>query len=334
MRGVLSMRALVLLTRWLPAAATGLLPGALRARLRHFARAAPPPPPRELVQRLETVVCDCDGVLFAHGHALPGAPEAVNALKRAGKRVLFVTNSATQSRRSLCTKLSKMGFASVEEADCVTSASAAAAYLKRHHPEARTAYIVGEQGLADELDLVGIRALGRDDTGGLQALVDESFEDAGVAQVGAVVVGLQFEDLGYRRLAKAAAYARDRARPFVATNLDESWPAGVGTLLPAGGACVRFVAYGAEREPDVCVGKPSVDLARLLVDSYELNPARTLMVGDRCNTDIAFGRSVGMRTLLVLSGCHSLEDVRAAAADSRPEFVADSIAQLTQLCAD
>lgn len=291
-------------------------------------------PPPELLKSIDVLVCDCDGVLFAHGTPIAGVPEAVNSLKRSGKRLLFVTNSATQSRRSLAAKLCSLGFDGIVESDCVTSASAAAAYLRERHPAVKTAYCVGEQGLIDELGLVGIRASGPADIGGMQALVDENFMDAPPGEVDAVVVGMQMEALNYARLAKASAYARDRSRPFIATNLDENWPGGVGVLLPAGGACVSFVAYAAERRPDVYVGKPSRDLALLLVKIHGLNPRRTLMIGDRCNTDVAFGRSVGMRTLLVLSGCHTLDDALAAPGEMRPDFVLPSLASLCPVTAD
>jgi phosphoglycolate/pyridoxal phosphate phosphatase family enzyme len=309
-----------------------LAPFGLRAARAKVRALALGPPTRRLLGTIATIVCDCDGVLFAHGTAVAGVPETLNACKRAGKRVLFVTNSATQSRKSLRAKLAKLGFDGVEEADCVTSASAAAAYLHQYHRETvKTAYCVGEQGLIDELALVGIRSIGPEDTGGMQALVDERFADAPPGEVDAVVVGLQMERLCYARLAKASAYARDRSRPFVATNLDENWPGGLGALLPAGGACVSFVAYAAERTPDVNVGKPSRDLARLLIETHGLDPRRTLMVGDRCNTDIAFGNSVGMRTMLVLSGCHTLADACAAPRSSCPDFVAPSLACLRAL---
>lgn len=93
---------------------------------------------------------------------------------------------------------------------------------------------------------------------------------------------MQTEGLCYARLAKAAAYARDRSRPFVGTNPDTNWPAGLTELVPAGGCNVRYVAYAAEREPDALVGKPSPDLARLVASLHGLRPETTLMVGDRC----------------------------------------------------
>lgn len=96
--------------------------------------------------------------------------------------------------------------------------------------------------------------------------------------------------------------------------------------MHAGGSLVAMVAYGADRRPDVYVGKPSKDLACLVMQSFGLQPKSTLMVGDRCNTDIAFGLSVGMHTCLVLSGVHTR--AHAHNADARPEFVADSVLDL------
>lgn len=89
-----------------------------------------------------------------------------------------------------------------------------------------------------------------------------------------------------------------------------------------------MVACGAERSPDIYVGKPSKDLAELVLLTFGLTACRTLMVGDRLNTDIAFGRTVGMHTCLVLSGVHSREDARQAPADQQPHFVAETVVQL------
>ena len=65
-----------------------------------------------------------------------------------------------------------------------------------------------------------------------------------------------------------------RRRAFVATNPDANYPGGFDELLPAGGAVATYVGYAAERPPDVWVGKPSRDLAQLLVREHGLTPAR------------------------------------------------------------
>jgi 4-nitrophenyl phosphatase len=297
-------------------------------RLRALLSLPTPPPDAALIQRLTTCVFDCDGVIYQHDAAVPGVPEALGKLRSSGQRLIFVTNAAGQSRASLAAKLTKLGVPGVTADDCVTSASAAAAYLATTHPQVKRAYVVGQGGLLDELRLKGIEPVGEKDVGGLEALI----ASGGLTDdVDAVVVGMQYEGLCYARLAKAAAYARDPQRPFVATNPDANFPAGLADMVPAGGCNVRFVAYAAEREPDVVVGKPSRDLALLLSSLYGLSPDTTLMVGDRINTDVAFGLSVGWRTMLVLSGCHSRADIRRANAAERPDYCADTVADLANL---
>jgi len=46
---------------------------------------------------------------------------------------------------------------------------------------------------------------------------------------------------------------------------------------------------------------------------------------------VAFGLSVGWRTMLVLSGCHSRADIRRANAAERPDYCADTVADLANL---
>ena len=71
---------------------------------------------------------------------------------------------------------------------------------------------------------------------------------------------------------------------------------------------VAAVKTACGREP-LTVGKPNTPAFEYIcrrwgVDS--IDPRRTLMIGDRVNTDVKFGRDHGLRTLLVLSGCHGV----------------------------
>jgi ribonucleotide monophosphatase NagD (HAD superfamily) len=71
----------------------------------------------------------------------------------------------------------------------------------------------------------------------------------------------------------------------------------------------------------VVVGKPSqwfVDLVREVVN---VPPERCLMIGDRLDTDIAFGRLAGFQTLLVSgTGVHGVSDLCAAKPEQRPNY--------------
>ena len=55
-----------------------------------------------------------------------------------------------------------------------------------------------------------------------------------------------------------------------------------------------------------------------------------LMVGDRFDTDIAAGIMAGVRTCLVTSGCHQLDE-KLAYPEFLPDFYADSVADLVDL---
>ena len=308
------------------AAAVGLA-AALYALWRRKSR-DPPPPNAALLTSIEAVVFDCDGVIYKNAVAIPGIPEALSALRAAGKRIIFVTNAASASRASLAKKLAKLGIAGVTEKECVTSAWAAAQYLSTHHPNVKRAYVVGGGGLFDELQLVNIEPVGGNDNDmGLEALHASGGLEASLP-IDAVVAGMQPEGLCYARLAKASAYARDRKRPFVGTNPDNTWPGGATELLPAGGCNVKYVSFAADREPDAIVGKPRLEFAQLVAQLHGLKPGTTLMVGDRCNTDIAFGNGIGWKTMLVLSGCHSRADIAKASSVEVPDYVADSVADL------
>jgi ribonucleotide monophosphatase NagD (HAD superfamily) len=64
-------------------------------------------------------------------------------------------------------------------------------------------------------------------------------------------------------------------------------------------------------------------------ERFNIDPKRTLMVGDRLDTDILFGNRNNIDTLLVLTGVNTLADVMnaeiSANLDLVPRFFANSI---------
>ena len=174
------------------------------------------PPSAKDFAAIDCLVFDCDGVLYRGKSTVAGGPEALTALRQAGKRLLFVTNAASISRAGLAAKLTKMGYVGIEAEHCVTSGSAAATHLHTTRPDVKTAYVIGGGGLVEELSNVGIASVGpgtgaQTDRGqGLEDMVREGWSVArDGAAIGAVVCGALSDGLGYACIAKAAAYVRD-----------------------------------------------------------------------------------------------------------------------------
>nr|XP_009936101.1 PREDICTED: SH3 domain-binding protein 1 [Opisthocomus hoazin] len=83
------------------------------------------------------------------------------------------------------------------------------------------------------------------------------------------------------------------------------------------------------------VGKPNTYMFDCIVERFGVDPSRTLMVGDRLETDILFGKNCGLSTILTLTGVSRLEEAQAymasdsaAARDLVPNYYVDSIADL------
>jgi len=357
-----------------PSRATRFTPGVASSRRRQvFAAAAAPPSIASLLvtskrglvddirANIDAVVLDCDGVIWHGDTLIPGARLAVETLRANGARVFFATNNATKSREEYAAKFAALGM-NVSKYEIYTSAYAAACYLKSHkfdEPRSTTeengsevasegntykkpsVYVIGEQGILDELAKANIdveagvydsvRCSPRD-WEEMREWLDET-ED-----VGAVVVGSD-SSFTFAKLAYASLMIQRGAR-FIATNPDAGDIFGPG-LYPGAGALVAAVATASGRQPEIYAGKPSAFMLDLLSEHTGINLARTLVIGDRLDTDIAFGKAgKAAMTALVMTGVATMDDVEAlvaaaatnpASAAALPDRIVGSLAELVGL---
>lgn len=110
--------------------------------------------------QVEAFIFDCDGVIWRGESLIDGIPETLDMLRAAGKRLIFVTNNSTKSRKGYQGKFTGLGL-SVPPEEIYSSSFAAAAYLEAtRFPKDKKVYIVGEVGVQEELDLLGFQHLG------------------------------------------------------------------------------------------------------------------------------------------------------------------------------
>ncbi|GAA6027338.1 hypothetical protein JCM8097_002606 [Rhodosporidiobolus ruineniae] len=286
---------------------------------------------KELVDRYDTWLFDCDGVIWEGDHIIGQAGETLRYLRSQGKRIFFVTNNATKSRQANKGKFDKMGVECTVD-EIFTSAYASAAYLKSvlNFPADKKVYVIGEKGVEDELDAVGIKHSGGTDPDDnvFIDLMDFSSITAD-PEVGAVLCGLDMH-FNYKKIAKAFRYLRENEGClFMATNLDSTFPTH-GTVHPGGGATVAPLSTALGREPLV-VGKPEAPMLESIIETHKLDKSKMIMVGDRLNTDIAFGNQGGIHTLMVLTGIDSRADFEREGAVAVPTYVTQALGDLAVL---
>ena len=159
--------------------------------------------------------------------------------------------------------------------------------------------------------------------------------EARVADEGVHAVVASFTpSFSYQHLANAACYLQTPCKAnggtlpvFVATNRDAGDRIG-RYVLPASGPIVAAVGVAAGRDDVVDVGKPSTELMRTVLTARRLDASRTLMVGDRLDTDVLWANASGVSSLLVLTGVSSASDAsRLPPGDPRaPRYVSPSLA--------
>lgn len=258
------------------------------------------PPPR-------LVAFDLDGVVYRGATLLPFVVEAVRVVRERGLLVRYVTNNATLHREQVAGRLRELGLEAATD-QVLTSAAAASSWLSGRLPAQAPVVVVGEAGLRRELREAGLRAI--------------HAEGAPAESYAAVVVGL---DRSFTYAALAAAQAAVHAGALlVATNRDPTLPV-EGRLLPGAGSLLAAVEAAAGARA-VVMGKPESGLAEALADDTDVTSAATLFIGDRLDTDVAFGLASGMQTVLVYTGVTRREDLRPG--DPRPHHELDDLGGL------
>ena len=289
----------------------------------------------EFMDSFDTIVTDCDGVLYINNDAIDGVVKALNTLRRYGKKIIFATNNSTKNRVQFLQKLRKLGYEAYINEVFPTS-YASALYLKQKK-FSRSVYVLGSSGIADELTNVGIKnfGVGPDLTpdewtpGQARFKVDKS--------VGAVVVGFD-NQVSFKKLAKACSYVKRQDCLFIASNADESFPSiSPDIFVPGPGVYVSAIKAGTGRDP-IVLGKPGKYFFDIIRSQHPtIDPARTIMIGDRLTTDMPFGHNNGMSTLFVQSGIGTVEEMLEYGASDdyedllcKPDYYLPSLAALNK----
>ena len=259
-----------------------------------------------LMDRMDAFLLDAFGVLNVGESAIPGAVDAVRALRDAGKRVMIVSNAAGYCKRLMLERYARLGFAfaagDVVSSRDVTLAALHGRPLGRIGLMAARAY--GTEGI-DHLDAIFLA----DDPAEYDRADSFVFLGAG-------------EWTETRQALLEDALSR-RPRPLYVGNPDLVAPRETG-LSKEPGHYAHRIADRTGIVPEF-FGKPFGNifdhaLARLSGVARD----RIVMVGDTLQTDILGGRAAGLKTALV-TGHGALVGLDPDAAIARSGIVPDYI---------
>jgi HAD superfamily hydrolase (TIGR01450 family) len=246
---------------------------------------------------------DLDGTIYRGASLIPGADRTIAALRADGRRVVFLSNKPLETRADYARKLTKLGIPTKDD-EVVNSSLVLAQHLTKLDAGAPV-FVIGEPPLVAEL-----RAHG--------------FEVRTDHRVRWVVIAFD-RTFDYAKLDVALQAVRKSDARLIATNPDRTCPTEDGEIPDCAGMIAAVEAV-TERSVEAVVGKPSPITLEIALATLGVTAADAVIVGDRIETDIVMGKTLGLASVLVLSGITAAGDPRIARIG--PDLVLGSVAEL------
>jgi HAD superfamily hydrolase (TIGR01459 family) len=240
-----------------------------------------------LAGQFDAFLIDQFGVLLDGTGAYDGAPEALSALARMGKRIVLLSNSGKRAAPNEA-RLTRLGFDRASYGCVMSSGEAAFAEIKGRigHDIAPGAAVWvhardGDMSAIDGLDLNPV-------------------DDACQADL-LIIAGSRGDEFDLARYRDWLAPAARRGVPAFCTNPDIRMLTPLGPRFGAGAIARMYEDLGGQVD---WIGKPFPLIYRLAHDALGA-PDRVLCIGDSPAHDIAGGQAAGFATALVRTGLHA-----------------------------
>jgi len=190
-------------------------------------------------------------------------------------------------------------------------------YLSKHNnPAECRVFVIGEDGARQPLL----------DHGFTLTELYELNDDKDNPNMGAnIVVCGKDITLSWDKLATATLNIRAGAQ-FIGTNADTTLPTERG--LTHGNGAILAALHAATGVTPTIIGKPEPIIYQQALALLGVDPAHTVAIGDRLETDILGAVRTGIRSLMVLSGVSTEDDFKTT--DYRPTWVMPDIRAVTE----
>jgi len=293
----------------------------------------------KMIQNIDTFIFDCDGVIWNRDKLIEKSNLVIEYLNKLNKQVLFVTNSSTKTSDILFDKFTSFNIPA-ERKNIIHAGLATVFYINTLNLQPKSEiYLIGSNNLYNTIMDNNIHNLiisGLEDNdkkfnnlANDNKLAKDLFNDITNNRYKAVIIGWD-NYFNTFKLAKASSILKYQKNcHFISSNNDFTAPFNENVTMPASGSIIKSIELSCNRKSK-CVGKPSIELANYLINHFHLNPNRTCMVGDRIDSDLYFGKNANFKTLIVLSGVTSLDELKNLQIKNRPDYYSQSIMSLCQ----
>jgi 4-nitrophenyl phosphatase len=265
---------------------------------------------------IRALIIDMDGVLWHGTQPIPGLTDFFHTLRELQIRFILATNNASLTPEQYVTKLARMDV-TVTQDQILTSGIATALYLSEHvNPAETRVFVVGEDGATKPLIERGFTLTG---------LYEVNNDNDPVKKGADIVVCGKDETLTWAKLATATLNIRAGAK-FIGTNADTTLPTEHG-LTHGNGAILAALEVATGVTPTI-IGKPEPIIYQQALTLLGVDPDETVAIGDRLETDILGAVRTGIRSIMVLTGVSTEDDLKEA--NYQPTWVMPDIRAVTQ----
>lgn len=233
----------------------------------------------DVAPHVDAFVLDAFGVLNVGGTPIPGAVARMAQLRDMGKKLIVLTNAASDDHAFAIKKFEGLGFDFTGD-EIITSRDVCVQHIHANLPEGRWGAVCKASDTLEDIDL-DISAWTADD----QPDVD-----------GFLMLSSERMDDDLMRALETALLSK--ARPLICANPDLVAPRETGLSCEPG-----FFAHALADRTGIMpqfFGKPFGNAYQAILDRLGAVPAdRMAMVGDTLHTDVLGGAAAGMRTVLI-----------------------------------
>ncbi|WP_067727620.1 HAD-IIA family hydrolase [Oceanobacillus damuensis] len=248
---------------------------------------------------------DLDGTIYIGDQLLPGVKETLDIIRANNKKILFITNSPTLTRREGKERLEQFGIdADLEEV--ITAPYLAAIYFTGV-TERASVFVIGEQAIKEEFENHSIQT------------TENPMEATHV------LVGLD-RTFTYNGLHMAMNAVRHCGK-LIVTNPDPVCPV-PGGFIPDTMSLAKAIEIASDKKIDKVIGKPYDTYGNKMIELLGVARDRILVIGDRLETDIQLGKTKEFATCLVLTGISTEKDVQTS--HIKPDYIIKNVGSLFQ----